>query len=344
MLADVAEWGGVEIDGLAPAGGLAGAGGIAAGRVDLGGAATGHEADVCVGADEDDVFDGGAVQREGVVGVLEQDDGFFSDVLCVVAAAEGIDDGAGHGGVVDDAGGEHAAEEAVDHVVEARLGDVAFLYGGLQVFGKVVDAGLFHVETGEGRLGGGVGGLPVRDDEAGVLPLALEDVGEEVLVFTRPVAVDLVVGAHDGAGVADADADLKGEQVGLVHGLVGHVDVDDGAAGLLVVEGVVLDVAHDVVGLDAHDDVADGGAGEDGIFAGVLKEAAVAWVAGEVDAAADGLVVTLRAELAADDVAVEVGGIGVPRCGCAEDGGQERGVAALGRGHADAHGGVCLLE
>ncbi len=96
--------------------------------------------------------------------------------------------------------------------------------------------------------------------------------------------------------------------------------------------------------LDAHDEVADGGSGEHGIFAGVLEEAAVAGVAGEIDAAADGLVVALGAELAADDIAVEVGGVGVPGGGGAEDGGEQGGVAGLGRGHADADGGVCLLE
>ncbi len=145
--------------------------------------------------------------------------------------------------------------------------------------------------------------------------------------------------------MADADADLEGEEVGLVRGLVVEVDVDDGAAGLLVVEGVVLDVAHDLVLLDAENEVADGGSGEHGVFAGVLEEAAVAGVAGEIDTAADGLVVALGAELAADDVAVELGGGGIPGGGGAEDRGEQGGSSGTcGRGHADADGGVCLLE
>ena len=124
------------------------------------------------------------------------------------------------------------------------------------------------------------------------------------------------------AGWADGDGDLEGEQVGLAHGARVEQRVQDVAAGLLIVEHVVLDVAHDVVGLDAHGELADHGAGEDGVFAGVLEVAAVARLADEVDAAADGHVVALGAQLAADDRAEEEGGLGVPRGGHAEDGGK----------------------
>ncbi len=193
--------------------------GVAAGGVDLGGAAAGHDADVGVGAD--DAMECMARRRGGACClVAEQDDGLFGDVLRVVAALEGIDDGARRGRVIDDAGGEHGAEEAVDHVVEAGLGDLSRLDGLLEGLAEVLVAGHLHVEAGEGGLDGGVGGLPVGDDEAGVVPLVLEDVVQQPIVFAGPVAVDLVVGAHDGGGVADADADLKGEQVGLVRGLV----------------------------------------------------------------------------------------------------------------------------
>ena len=69
--------------------------------------------------------------------------------------------------------------------------------------------------------------------------------------------------------------------------------------------------------------------GEDGVFAGVLEVAAVARLAGEVHAAADGHVVALRAQLAPDDLAVQVGRVGIPRCGERDDGGEQRGVAAV---------------
>src|ERR1017187_10498601 len=79
-----------------------------------------------------------------------------------------------------------------------------------------------------------------------------------------------------------------------------------------VIEGVVLNVAHDVVGLDAAGELADHDAGEDGVFAGVLEVAAVAGLADEVHAAPDGHAVALGAQLAADDGAIEEGGVGVP--------------------------------
>ena len=118
------------------------------------------------------------------------------------------------------------------------------------------------------------------------------------------------------------------------------IGVEGVAAGLLIVEDVVLDVAHDVVGLHAAGELADHGAGEDGVFAGVLEVAAVARLADEVDAAADGHVEAHGAEFAADDGAVEEGGVRVPGRGHAEDGRERCGITALVGGHAHAVGGV----
>ena len=137
-----------------------------------------------------------------------------------------------------------------------------------------------------------------------------------------------------------ADGDLEGEQVALAGSALVDFDVDGGAAGFLVVEGVVLDVAHDLVGLDAAGELADHGSGENGIFAGVFEVAAVAGIAGEVDAAADGHVVAHVAELAADDGAEEEEGILIPAARGAEHGGQQRGVVTALRGEANADGGV----
>ena len=178
---------------------------------------------------------------------------------------------------------------------------------------EVVVAGLVHVEAGERGLDGGVGATPVGEDEALEAPVVLEHLVEGVVVLAGVVAVDVVVGAHDAGGMGHGDGDLEGEQVGLAHGARVEHGVEGVAAGLLVVERVVLDVAHDVVGLDAHGELADHGAGEDGVFAGVLEVAAVARLADEVHAAADGHVVALGAQLAADDRAEEEGGVGVPR-------------------------------
>ena len=260
--------------------------------------------------------------------------------LGVVASAEGIDYGA-DGRLVDDACGEHAAQDAVHHVVEAGLRDLAVLHGffqrGVEV---VVVAGHLLIEAGEGGWDGAVGCAPVGDDPALEVEVLLEDLVEEVVVLAGVFAFDEVIGAHDAGGVGDADGDLEGEEVGFAHGLVVELDIDHGAAGLLIVEGVVLDVVHDVLREDAFFERAGQGSGEDGVFAGVLEVAAVAGLAGDVGAAADGHVEAEGAELAADDGAVEEGGVRVPAGGGAEGGGKKRGVTALIGGHADSNGGV----
>ena len=75
----------------------------------------------------------------------------------------------------------------------------------------------------------------------------LQDLVEQVVVLAGVVAVDEVVGAHHRRRLGDSDGDLEGEQVGLAHGPLVEQDVHDGASGLLIVERIVLDVAHDVL-------------------------------------------------------------------------------------------------
>ena len=293
-------------------------------------------------ADDEDGLGGGGQGEEGVA-VLQQNDGFFGDVARVIAASERVDDLA-DGRHVDDAGGEHAADDAVHHVVQTGLGDSAGEDGLLELVAEVDDAGLLHVEAGEGGLLGGVGAVPIGKDEALEVPLLFEDLVQGVVVLTGVGAVDAVVGAHDAGRMSDADGDFEGEEVSFAKGAGGELGVQRVAAGLLGVEDVVLDVAHDVLGLNIVGEAADDEAGEDGVLAGVLEVAAVAGLADEVDAAADGHVVALVAELAADNGAVEGGGFRVPGGGEADDGGKEGGVAALAGGSAGAYGGVCEID
>ena len=296
-----------EVNGLAPlrnAG--ARVGGVSAGGVDLGRAATGENADVGMRADDGDGLNGGCVERQDVAGVLQQNDAFVGDVLGIVASAEGIDD-LGDGRVVDDAVREHAAQDAMNHVIEARHRDLIALDSLLQRIAEVAGAGLLLVEAGDGGVDGGVGAAPVGEDEALEVEIFFEDLIEEVVVLAGPVGWgvggdgDAVIGAHDAGRIGEADGDLEGEEIAFARGTLVDGDVDGGAPGLLVVEGVVLDVAHDLVGLNAASEFADHGAGKNRIFAGVFEVAAVAWVAGDVDTAADGHVVAGVAQLAADD-------------------------------------------
>ena len=127
---------------------------------------------------------------------------------------------------------------------------------------------------------------------------------EQPLVLTGPISHHLVVTAHDGGGLPYADAEFEGQQIALASGLFRQAGIDNRAAGLLIVQREVLDVAHDVVVLDAADDMAHRHTGKHRIFAGVLEQPAVSRVTRKIGAAADRLIVALRTEFTSDDVAV----------------------------------------
>ena len=153
-------------------------------------------------------------------------------------------------------------------------------------------------------------------DEAFEAPVILKHVVQQIGILAGVVAVDPVIGAHDGAGIGDGDGDMKREEIGLLHAAFGDDGVDEVAAGFLVVHCVVLDVADDVLGLFALHQIADDGSGEQRVFAGVLEGAAISRLASEVDSAAESHVEALRAKLAADHRAECAGGLGIPaRCG-----------------------------
>jgi hypothetical protein len=205
----------------------------------------------------------------------------------------------GLGWVVDYAALDFGAEYVVNHVIETRFGNGAVDDGLLEGFAEVVGAGHLLIEAGHGSLLGAVGSAPVGEDPAFEAPGVLEHVGQQVFVFAGPVAVDLVVGAHDGARFGDVEANLEGEEVGLAEGTLVEYCVDDIASGFLIVDGVVLDVSDHVGGLHALHQFADEGSGEDWIFAQILKVAAVPWLTSDVDAAAERHVEALFAKLAA---------------------------------------------
>ncbi len=80
------------------------------------------------------------------------------------------------------------------------------------------------------------------------------------------------------------------------------------------------------------------------IFTQVFESSAIAGFAGEVDASAEGHVVALRAQLAADERAIFVGSVGIPTGGAGHIGRQGRGVATILSTEADAVSGIGHLE
>jgi len=83
----------------------------------------------------------------------------------------------------------------------------------------------------------------------------------------------------------------KAEQVALTHGTLVEQNVEDVAAGLLVIEGVVLDVAHDVVGLETLHEIAAEEFRRGWVFAEVFEIAPLRGSPCDIDASADGHVI-----------------------------------------------------
>ena len=69
---------------------------------------------------------------------------------------------------------------------------------------------------------------------------------EKVFVLAGIIPVDGVVRAHHGARMADGNADLESQQIAFLHGALADDGVVLVAAALLIIHGVVLDVANDV--------------------------------------------------------------------------------------------------
>ena len=101
-------------------------------------------------------------------------------------------------------------------------------------------------------------------------------------VLAGEFAVDAVVGAHDSAGVGDSECNLERAQVCFAHRPLADVYVERISATLLVIDSEMLQIANDVFGLDAANEVADHRAGEQGIFSLIFEGAAAARLARQV--------------------------------------------------------------
>ena len=108
---------------------------------------------------------------------------------------------------------------------------------------------------------------------------AAEHVGQQPLVLAGVVAVHAVVRAHHRAGVAALDRELEGEQVGHSRRRGVDLRIVAFAAGLQIVQRIMLGGRDDVVRLDAGDLRTDDGPGEQRVLAAIFEIAAVARVA-----------------------------------------------------------------
>ena len=218
-------------------------------------------------------------------GIFQQDDAALFYVKRDFQISLGLDH-AFVGRVIDDAGSKFRTQDAARVIIELRHGDGAGLHR-LFHLGTVVGVERFLViEPCCGGFDGAVRATPVREDESGELPFTFQHIGEKVFVLAGVIPVDGVVRAHDGARMADGNANLKRQQIAFLHGPLANDSVVLVAAALLIIHGVVLDIGNDVRGLLTLDAVADHGAGENGILTHVLKGATAAQFADQINAAA----------------------------------------------------------
>ena len=99
-----------------------------------------------------------------------------------------------------------------------------------------------------------------------------------------------------------------------------------------------------MLGLHAFDEVANEGSGEQRVVALVLKGAAIAWLARQVDAATERHAVAFFAQLDADELAVFEGGLGIPGRGSGEIVGEGCRIASRGSAAGDTIRGVGHLN
>lgn len=158
----------------------------------------------------------------------------------------------------------------------------------------------------------GVRAAPVGENKSLEVVGLLENIGEQVAVFAGKVPVHAVVRTHESARIGNPESDLKGTQIGFPHRTFVDVGVDGVAPALLVIHSIVLQVADDVLGLHALDEVTHKRAGQQRIFALVLECAAVTRLTRKVDASTKRHAIALGPQLAANQRPIFKGSLRVP--------------------------------
>ena len=81
---------------------------------------------------------------------------------------------------------------------------------------------------------------PVGHHDALIAPVIAQNLGEQVVVAHRELAVDFVVRCHDGPGIALAHGNFEATQIDFTCGTLADTLVHASAVGLLRVDGEVL--------------------------------------------------------------------------------------------------------
>ena len=226
-------------------------------------------------------------------------------------------------------GGEHAVQDAAGHVVQPRHRQRAARHCLFQVGAekgmRVELAARLLVQPVARGLHGGMHRPPIGHHPTRIGPVLLEHGIEQEVVLAGEVAIDGHIGAHHRARLAALDRELEGEQVAFPQRRLADPRVHHEAAGLLCVQGEMLDRRDDVVRLDALDRFPGDHAGEQRVLAQIFEVAAAPGIARQVDAARQHDVEALGPRLAADHRAALIGELGIEargqrqarrQCGC----------------------------
>ena len=143
------------------------------------------------------------------------------------------------------------------------------------------------------------------------------------------LAVHLVVGCHDGPGIALADGDLEASEIELAGGTLRETLIDTGAVGLLRVDGEVLGRYACTLTLHALDIGSSDLTREQRILGVILEVATTEGIAVQVHTGAEDDVAAILLGLVADGFAHLADELGVPCRGEARANGEGCGVIGL---------------
>ena len=94
-----------------------------------------------------------------------------------------------------------------------------------------------HIETVVNAFPGILDSTPVRNHDTVISPFSFQNIIQKVLIMTTILALILVVGTHNGPGIAFLNCRLEGRKVDFVKCTVIHNDIHTVAVSLLIVQG-----------------------------------------------------------------------------------------------------------
>ena len=94
-----------------------------------------------------------------------------------------------------------------------------------------------HIETVVYALPGILDSAPVRNHHSVIAPFPFQDIIQKVLIMTAILALILIVGTHNGPGIAFLNCRLECRKIDFIKGTVIHNHIHAVTVSLLIVQG-----------------------------------------------------------------------------------------------------------